>query len=44
MKWIVIDLQGRVLAKFMTESEAHDFADSQINYVYVEEENHELQQ
>lgn len=36
MKWIVIDLQGQVLAKFMTELEAHEFADNQINYAYVE--------
>ncbi len=38
MKWIVIDLQGKVLAKFMTEDEAHDFADKQVNYSYVETE------
>ena len=36
MKFQVINLLGQVLAEFSNESEAHNFADRQINFAYVE--------
>ena len=36
MKFEVINLLGKVVATFDNESEAHDFADTLINYAYVE--------
>jgi hypothetical protein len=32
----VIDLTGKILATFDSENAAHDYADTLINYAYVE--------